>query len=117
MTLKEIAEILEGEILCTGDNEDLEITSACGSDLMSDVMAFVKNSAMLLTGLLNMQVIRTAEMMDMRLIVFVRGKKPDPCVVEMAKQKGIALVCTKHSMFVACGLLYSHGLTEGGNHS
>jgi hypothetical protein len=84
MTLKEIAEILEGEILCTGDNEDLEITSACGSDLMSDVMAFVKNSAMLLTGLLNMQVIRTAEMMDMRLIVFKgRGQIKMPDIVQL----------------------------------
>lgn len=116
MKLKRIVEILDGEILCADESDDIEISSACGSDLMSDVMAFVKNSSMLLTGLLNLQVIRTAEMMDIRLVVFVRGKKPEQCVIDLARQKGIALACTKHSLFVSCGLLYTNGLTEGGNH-
>lgn len=116
MKIKEIVSFLDGEILCAGEGEDLEITAACGSDLMSDVMAFVKNSSMLLTGLVNLQVIRTAEMMDIRLIVFVRGKRPENCILDLARQKGIAIACTKHSLFVACGLLYANGLTEGGNH-
>ncbi len=117
MKLSDIVKILDGEMLCHDVDEDPEISSACGSDLMSDVMAFVKNGSMLLTGLVNPQVIRTAEMMDIRLIVFVRGKKPDSSVLDMAIQKSVTVVCTKHSMFVACGLLYKNGLTEGGNHT
>ena len=74
MRLETVKEVLNARVLCEGEGLDTEVLSACGCDLMSDVLAFVKNQAMLLTGLVNLQVVRTAEMMDMKAIVFVRGK-------------------------------------------
>jgi len=112
MKVKEIIEVLDAEMLAEGDNPELDICSACGSDLMSDVMAYLKeNNVLLLTGLVNPQVIRTAEMMDIKAVVFVRGKRPDKNVTDMAKEKGIAVLSTKHPMFIACGKLYNAGIT------
>jgi len=113
MKLSKIAEILGAEILSDGE-EDIEIESACGSDLMSDVMAFVKENVLLLTGLVSPQVIRTAEMMDIRAVVFVRGKVPGQNILDMAREKGIAVMSTCYPMFIACGKLYSAGLTGKG---
>ena len=111
MTVKEIAGILNAEILCCEDAaSDVQIHSACGSDMMSDVLAFVKDQAVLITGLCNPQVVRTAEMMDMLCIVLVRGKKPDTTLIELAKDRGITLIATPHRMFAACGILYQAGL-------
>ncbi len=87
-----------------------EVLSACGSDMMSDVLAFVKDQGVLLTGLNNPQVIRTADMMDMKCVVYVRGKEPDEVSLELAKEKGIAVLSTKLTMFSSCGILYNHGL-------
>ena len=75
MTIGTIKELLEAQVICGEDNLDVDVHSACGSDMMSDVLAYVKDQAVLLTGLVNAQVIRTAEMMDMRCIVFVRSKR------------------------------------------
>ncbi|MFZ5990132.1 MAG: hypothetical protein ACOYWZ_23810, partial [Bacillota bacterium] len=86
----------------------------CGADLMSDVMAYVKENVVLLTGLINPQVVRTAEMMDIKVIAFVRGKKPEQKIVDLAKEKGITIMTTKHPMFIACGKLYSAGITGRG---
>ena len=95
---------------------DNEVHSACGSDMMSDVLAFVKEQGVLLTGLINSQVIRTAEMMDMVCIVFVRTKKPTPEMIELAKDNDIALLTSKYRLFEACGKLYTNGLGyTGGN--
>lgn len=77
MTIREVVKLLDAEILCGKDRLDTEIHTACGSDMMSDVLAYVKDQSVLLTGLLNPQVVRTAEMMDMLCIVFVRGKRPE----------------------------------------
>jgi len=90
------------------------VSSACGSDLMSDVMAFVKDRVLLLTGLVNPQVIRTAELLDIHCIVFVRGKAPSLDMIDMAKESNIILAGTKHPMFIACGKLYEAGLKAGG---
>lgn len=113
MLVREIRDILDAEIITGETGLDAEVKSACGSDMMSDVLAYVKDQSVLLTGLVNPQVVRTAEMMDMRCIVFVRGKKPDEAVVSLAAEHGIVLLCTEYRMFVACGLLYSHGLAGG----
>ena len=78
--------------------------------MMSDVLAYVKDQAVLLTGLVNAQVIRTAEMMDMICIVFVRSKQPTPEMIELAKESGIAVLTTPKRMYEACGILYSGGL-------
>ena len=80
---------------------------------MSDVLAFVKEQAVLLTGLVNLQVVRTAEMMDMKCIVFVRGKKPGNDVIELACESGIVMLSTDERMYVACGKLYENGLRGG----
>ena len=110
MKLVKIKEILNAEVFCGEELLESEIASACGSDLMSDVLAFVKDQALLLTGLVNGQVVRTAEMMDIKAIVFVRGKKPTEEVIELAKEFGIAIMSTKNAMYASCGKLYSAGL-------
>lgn len=113
MTIKEIKNLLDADVIC-GENLDDSVLSACGSDMMSDVLAFVKNQAALLTGLVNPQVIRTAQMMDMLCIVFVRSKKPTADMVELAKESGIAILTTPRRMYEACGILYSNGLQGDG---
>lgn len=113
MKLSEINEILKAEIL-TGDTE-VEINTACGCDLMSDVLAFVKDQSLLLTGLINSQVIRTAEMMDIVAVCFVRGKKPAEDVIELAKSKNIAILTTAYPLYTACGKLYQKGLGGRGS--
>ena len=110
MTIADVVKLLDAEILCCEDRLDTEIHTACGSDMMSDVLAYVKDQSVLLTGLVNPQVVRTAEMMDMLCIVFVRGKRPDPAVIELAKEKGIVLLTTEKRLFLACGILYTNGL-------
>ena len=106
-------ELLDAEVLCGADRIEDEVHSACGSDMMSDVLAFVKEQAVLLTGLVNLQVVRTAEMMDMKCIVFVRGKNPPADVVELADESGIVVLKTAERMYVACGKLYENGLKGG----
>ncbi len=110
MTIKEVRDILRAKVLCGEHLLSQEVHSACGADLMSDVLAFVKDQSVLLTGLLNPQVIRTADMMDMVCIVFVRGKCPDEAMIELAKSRDIVLMCTEHRMYSACGKLYKGGL-------
>ena len=110
MKIGKVLEALEAELLCGEEFLDSEVYSACGADLMSDVLAFVKDQPVLLTGLSNPQVIRTADMMDMKCIVFIRGKKPEPQSIELAKKRDIVLMTTKMRMFAACGRLYSSGL-------
>lgn len=114
MKIKEIVKLLDAEILAGEENHEMEICSACGSDLMSDVMAYVKENILLLTGLISPQVVRTAEMMDIKVITFVRGKIPGENIVDLAKEKSIILLATKHPMFIACGKLYSAGITGRG---
>ena len=110
MKISEISRLLEAEVLCCENMLDNEVYSACGSDMMSDVLAFVKNQAVLLTGLVNPQVIRTAEMMDMHCVVFVRGKVPSEEMLALAKDCEILVMTTRMRMFEACGKLYTHEL-------
>ena len=114
MTVEEAAAALEAVFICGREEAGLEVDSACGADLMSDVMAFVKDRVVLLTGLVNPQVIRTASLMDIKVVVFVRGKHPSADMVDMARDGGLILLATKLSMFVACGRLYAAGLRQGG---
>ena len=110
MKISRIAELLHAEVVSGVDLLDNDVHSACGSDMMSDVLAFVKDQAVLLTGLVNSQVIRTAEMMDMVCIVFVRSKRPTEEMLDLARESGIAVMCTKKRMYEACGKLYAGGL-------
>lgn len=113
MLLSDIKSILNADVLSGEDIPTLsekEIHTACGCDLMSDVLAFVKDQSLLLTGLINSQVIRTAEMMDIVAVCFVRGKTPPADVIELAKEKDITILSTSYPLYVACGKLYSQGL-------
>ncbi|MBU2575036.1 MAG: hypothetical protein KKH28_13260 [Elusimicrobia bacterium] len=109
MDIKEITRILEADIVY-GEALNREITKVAAADLMSDVLSFSKEGALLLTGLTNSQVIRTAEMSDIGVICFVRGKKPQKNMLELGKERGIPLLATKLSMYEACGRLYQKGL-------
>ena len=110
MKISTIKDLLEADVICNEENLGKHVYSACGSDMMSDVLAYVKDQAVLLTGLVNSQVIRTAEMMDMVCIVFVRSKMPTPEMIELARESGIVLLATKRRMYEACGILYNGGL-------
>ncbi|MBC8387615.1 MAG: hypothetical protein ISS14_00410 [Actinobacteria bacterium] len=110
MTLKEIKKILNAEVIVGSDVLNIDIKMGCGCDLMSDVLAFVKSDSLLLTGLTNLQVIRTVEMSDIKAVCFVRGKKPDRETIELAKSKNIPLLLTDFPLFEACGKLYKGGL-------
>lgn len=110
MKIRQIANLLNAEVLCGGALLDEEAHSACGSDMMSDVLAYVKDQAVLITGLVNPQVVRTAMMMDMRCIVFVRGKRPTPEIVALAGENHIAVLVSAYRMYEACGTLYANGL-------
>ncbi len=114
MTINTVKDLLEAEILSGSENLGEEVHSACGSDMMSDVLAYVKDQAVMLTGLVNAQVIRTAEMMDMKCIVFVRSKRPSADMLELAEEHGIAVMTTAKRMYDACGILYSNGLKGNG---
>lgn len=114
MTVRAIAELLSARVH-TGEHQlDFDIKSACGADLMSDVMAFVKEDVVLLTGLVNAQTVRTAHLLDIPAIVFVRGKIPDPELIDEASAAGIVLMTTKETLFLACGKLYEAGIRTGG---
>jgi predicted transcriptional regulator len=113
MTIADVRDILEAKWIVGEEWKDKEVHTACGSDMMSDVLAFMKDQSVLLTGLCNPQVIRTCEMMDIICVVFVRGKYPDETMVQLAKEKEIVLLTSGHRMFSACGLLYENGLRGG----
>ena len=110
MKISTMKELLNAEVLCCEENVEREVYSACGCDLMSDVLAYVKDQAVLLTGLVNPQVIRTAVMMDMVCVVFVRSKMPSEEMLGLAKDSGIVVMTTDKRLYEACGLLYSSGL-------
>ena len=110
MKLSEVKDILQAAVLSGDDLLSKEIKMACGSDLMSDVLMLVKPNFVLLTGLANPQVVRTAEMAEIACICFVRGKRPQKETIDLACEKKIPLLTTTLSMFESCGRLYQKGL-------
>ena len=110
MKLKEVIEIVEGTILTNQANPEMEIKYCGAMDLMSDALAYMPPGSMLLTGLKNIQAIRTAEMADVNAILFVRGKIPETEAVKLAEKLGIPLVWTNLGMFESCGRLYKMGM-------
>jgi predicted transcriptional regulator len=114
MKLREVLEIIEGKLISKDVDLDLEIEMGCGADLMSDVLAFTHEGTLLLSGLTNPQVVRTAEMAGIRAIVFVRAKIPPPETVSLAEEKGIPLLASKYTMFETSGRLYGAGLPSCG---
>ena len=112
MKISTIRELLDAKVLCGEDKLGAHVYSACGCDLMSDVLAYVKDQGVLITGLVNPQVIRTANMMDMVCIVFARSKTPTDEMIELAKESGISVMCTAKRAFEASGILYMAGLSR-----
>ena len=110
MKISTMKELLNAEVLCCEESLGKHVYSACGCDLMSDVLAYVKDQAVLLTGLVNPQVIRTAEMMDMICVVFVRSKTPTEEMLQLARDAGIVVMTSEKRLYEACGILYSNGL-------
>lgn len=110
MTIAEIAAFLDAAWLCCEEEAQREIHSAFASDMMSDVLAYVQEDTLLLTGLVNSQSVRTCEMLDVPCIVFVRGKEPQPDAIEKAMEIGLPALKTPYTMFEVCGRLYAAGL-------
>ncbi len=110
MTVQEIVDVLDAEIISNGIDPDMVIETACGADLMSDVLAFTHAGSLILTGLTTVQVIYTAVMADSYLVCFVRGKMPPDETIRLAQRKKVHLLKTDLPMFEACGRLYERGL-------
>ena len=110
MILKKLIDILSADILWGDEHLNTEIKLACGSDLLSDVLSFIKPESILFTGLINTQVVRTAEIAEITAICFVHGKKPQAEAVELARNKKIVLLTTSLSMYESCGRVYQAGL-------
>lgn len=110
MNVQEMVNIIKGTVLTPEVPLTREVKGGCGADLMSDVLASIKPDAVLLTGLCNIQVVRTAQMADVRAIVFVRGKMPQPETIELAAQENIPLITSPFGTFELCGRLYRAGL-------
>ena len=112
MKISKIQELLNAKILCGEEYSGRHVYSAFGCDLMSDVLAYAKDQVVLLTGLVNAQVIRTALMMDMNCIIFVRSKKPDEDMIRLAMEHEIVVMSTDKTLYTSCGILYANGLAE-----
>ncbi len=110
MNTKDLIEIIDGTLLTNGCDLEREIKGGCGADLMSDVLASIQPDAVLLTGLCNPQVVRTAEMADVAAIVVVRGKQPPQETIDLANEECIPLISTPYGTFELCGRLYQKGL-------
>ena len=110
MKIERIIQVLGAEMLCGEELLQDDIQAACGSDLMSDVLAFVEGHTVLLTGMTNPHVVRTCEMVDIRCVVFVRGKRPTDEIVDLAKEAGMCILCSPHTLYTSCGLLFQTGL-------
>ncbi len=109
MTLREIAKILNATVYLGEERMDEEVTTAFASDLMSDVLT-LKETPMLITGLCNVQTIRTCDMATLDIVLFVRNKKPTEDMVELAEDNDMVLLATSYGMFKACGLLFQQGI-------
>lgn len=112
MNIADVVKLLDGVILCGEDLvESIEVKNAYGADLMSDVLAFAKPGSLLITGLTNVQIVRTAQMMDLPAIIFVRGKRPQESTLELAKKVGVPIILARKSMYEACGILFGAGIS------
>ena len=108
--LKEIVNAVGGTLLTKQLKQDLDIHHCGAADLMSDALSLMKPGSLLITGLVNLQSIRTAEMADLAAIIYVRGKTPGPDAVDLANELGIPLITSHIGMFEMCGRLYKAGL-------
>jgi predicted transcriptional regulator len=110
MTLGQIKDVLDCEVICGQDQMDLEVTACFAADLMSDVLAFSHSGALLVTGLSSIQSVHTADVADMKAVLYIHDKHPAETVAEVARQKHTPLLSTRRFMFETCGILYRLGL-------
>ena len=110
MTISDMVSVLNAKVLIGADKLDTPVHTACCSDLMSDVLAFVDEKTVLITGLTNPHVMRTSEMLDLKCVVFARGKIPTDDILESADEQGLVVLATKLTAFSACGVLYQLGM-------
>lgn len=110
MKLKEIAAILNATISCGVEKLDYDVEMGYSSDLMSDVLTLDTDNLVLITGLVNLQAIRTAEMADIRAVVFVRNKKASQQMLDLANDYGMCILESPYSLFKSSGLLFEAGL-------
>ena len=110
MTIADMVSVLNAKVLIGEDKLDTPVYTACCSDLMSDVLAFVDEKTVLITGLTNPHVVRTSEMLDLKCIVFARGKIPTDDILESADEQGLVVLATKQTAFSTCGILYEMGM-------
>jgi predicted transcriptional regulator len=110
MKISEIRDILKAKVLVGEDQLDRSVVAGGGADLMADVLSAVAKGAVLLTGLTTEQVLRTAKVAGVAAVVFVRGKKPDEPVLDLARSYNMPVLLTSYSLFVASGRLYMNGL-------
>ena len=110
MLLSEIRELLQCEVLAGEDDLSIDVSQVVASDGMSEILAFAKSKELMITGLTNIQSIRTADIAGVVAVVYCRGKRPDKKVIEFAREKRIPVLVTKMVMFDICGLLYNKGL-------
>ena len=110
MTLRDIVALLEAETLYPDADLEREVPCAFASDMISDILMCTKEPTLLLTGLTNNQVIRLSDMIDLTAIVFVRGKRPLPDVIEMALERGLPIISTPYTLFKSSGILFGAGL-------
>jgi len=114
VTLREILSIIEGKLITENADLDMQVNMACGADLMSDVLAFSHAGTLLMTGLTNPQVVRTADMAGVQAVVFVRGKVPPPETIALAEHRDLPLLASRYTMYETCGRLYAAGLASCG---
>jgi predicted transcriptional regulator len=114
MKLAEIKRLLDCEVISGHEMMDTEVSGCFAADLMSDVLAFSRSGAILVTGLTSIQSVHTADVADLKAILFIHDKRPAPTVVEVARQNGLPLLSTRRFMFETCGLLHRHGLKAAG---
>ncbi len=112
MKISDVAQLLSAELLSYEEGICQDVDTGCGCDMMSDVLAFDSGRGLLLTGLVNPQVIRTSMMLDMSCVIFVRGKRPSCEMIKLAEENHIVLLATEYGMFESCGILYANGLRK-----
>ena len=110
MKLAEIKDVLKCEVLVGNENLALEVETVVASDGMSEILAFARPGALMLTGLTNVQSVRTADIANVRAIIYVRGKRPDEKALNLARKQGIPVLATRLGMFDGCGILRERGL-------
>ncbi|SDB24552.1 DRTGG domain-containing protein [Eubacterium oxidoreducens] len=116
MNLLEMKEALQAQVLTDELDESVDITLAYATDLMSDALAFASDNCVLITGLVNSQTVRTAEMKDFPCVIYTRGKMPEGEIIALANTFGLCVMRTELSTFDTCGILYGKGIIGPNNH-